>query len=515
MKLKTLTIIAAICLGVGTAHAAITKQIAYQGVLKDGTGNYTGSVDVTVNIYAVSGGASVYTEAHTGVNVANGLFTIHIGSVTPLGLDFADAYELGVTIGTDPEMAPRVSLLSAPTAINAAGVNIDGGAVGYVLTNDGTGKGVWGAAGAGPQGAQGKAGPQGDKGDTGDTGAAGATGAQGPQGKQGPAGADADPAALTALQAQVDQNTADILEAHPPVPGCMDPDADNYNPLAEVDDGSCTYPPVPGCMDTDATNYNPLAEVDDGSCTYPYDAAVAVAAMRAAQQADGNLVALWDFENSGEDAVGFRARYGSAANDDGYRMDFFDGAPNIVAGLGGGDAQRFSGDHTNGSYIKCMGGYTTHNPFTIEMLVTPEGVDSQHGTYLFKWWWAPGAGNMHAIKTPIDGSKIIVREGGSYFDLVGGSTSVALTEFETYYICVSFHVTDTSTGAATVQGWAKNMSTGGPLTKTIDGSVAAWTTIGQVGWAEMGMSWHGGPERHTGAVDDVAYYGTAVTPHVQ
>ena len=129
MKLKTFTIITAICLGIGTAHAAITKQIAYQGVLKDGTGNYTGTVDVTVNIYAVSGGASVYTEAHSGVAVANGLFDIKIGSVTPLGLDFADAHELGVTIGSDPEMTPRVPLLSAPTAINAAGVNIDGGAI--------------------------------------------------------------------------------------------------------------------------------------------------------------------------------------------------------------------------------------------------------------------------------------------------------------------------------------------------------------------------------------------------
>ena len=130
MKLKTLTIIAAICLGIGTADAQITKQFAFQGVLKDGTGNFTGTVDVTANIYAVSGGASVYTEAHTGVAVANGLITINVGSVTPLDVDFADAYELGVTVGSDPEMTPRVPLLSAPAAINAAGVQIDGGGAG-------------------------------------------------------------------------------------------------------------------------------------------------------------------------------------------------------------------------------------------------------------------------------------------------------------------------------------------------------------------------------------------------
>ena len=34
--------------------------------------------------------------------------------------------------------------------------------------------------------------------------------------------------------------------AQPPVPGCMNPMAENYNPLAEVDDGSCVITPPPG-----------------------------------------------------------------------------------------------------------------------------------------------------------------------------------------------------------------------------------------------------------------------------
>tara|TARA_R110002012_G_scaffold103303_2_gene243212 strand:+ start:11335 stop:21246 length:9912 start_codon:yes stop_codon:yes gene_type:complete len=52
-----------------------------------------------------------------------------------------------------------------------------------------------------------------------------------------------------------------------PVYGCTNPEAINYNPLANVDDGSCIMP-VPGCMDPDALNYNPQANVDDGSCIY-------------------------------------------------------------------------------------------------------------------------------------------------------------------------------------------------------------------------------------------------------
>ena len=72
------------------------------------------------------------------------------------------------------------------------------------------------------------------------------------------------------------------------VPGCTDPQALNFNQncaganvTATVDDGCCQYapPPVQGCTDNTtidgcglgcngALNYDPLATVDDGSCTY-------------------------------------------------------------------------------------------------------------------------------------------------------------------------------------------------------------------------------------------------------
>lgn len=47
--------------------------------------------------------------------------------------------------------------------------------------------------------------------------------------------------------------------------GCTDPAADNYDPLAQCDDGTCVYC---GCMDPLANNYNPNAVCDDGSCDY-------------------------------------------------------------------------------------------------------------------------------------------------------------------------------------------------------------------------------------------------------
>lgn len=50
-----------------------------------------------------------------------------------------------------------------------------------------------------------------------------------------------------------------------PVPGCTDPNAANYCPLCNVDDGSCIIV-VNGCTDPNAINYNALANTDDGSC---------------------------------------------------------------------------------------------------------------------------------------------------------------------------------------------------------------------------------------------------------
>jgi len=48
--------------------------------------------------------------------------------------------------------------------------------------------------------------------------------------------------------------------------GCLDPAADNYNPNATIEDGSCLYL---GCTDMTACNYDPTALDDDGTCIYP------------------------------------------------------------------------------------------------------------------------------------------------------------------------------------------------------------------------------------------------------
>ena len=55
------------------------------------------------------------------------------------------------------------------------------------------------------------------------------------------------------------------LSFPPVINGCTDPTADNYNPNANVDDGSCEFS---GCTDPTADNFDPNANVDDGSCEF-------------------------------------------------------------------------------------------------------------------------------------------------------------------------------------------------------------------------------------------------------
>ena len=64
-------------------------------------------------------------------------------------------------------------------------------------------------------------------------------------------------------------------EVNSQVRGCTDSEALNYNPLAEVEDGTCQYreEPAPpqvrkGCTNSNALNYDEFATEDDGTCKF-------------------------------------------------------------------------------------------------------------------------------------------------------------------------------------------------------------------------------------------------------
>ncbi|MDZ4823180.1 MAG: PQQ-dependent sugar dehydrogenase [Flavobacteriales bacterium] len=80
------------------------------------------------------------------------------------------------------------------------------------------------------------------------------------------------------------------------IPGCTYMVAFNYNPVADVDDGSCDFG-IPGCTDQSANNYNPAANTDDGSCLFGTPGCLESNACNYNAAATYNDCTLCDFES--------------------------------------------------------------------------------------------------------------------------------------------------------------------------------------------------------------------------
>ncbi|MDP2867124.1 MAG: hypothetical protein Q8O90_12865, partial [Elusimicrobiota bacterium] len=122
LKALVLEIFSVLLLMPALAGAA-PALINYQGRLVDANGNpLSGTYSLTFKIYSVaSGGAVDWTETQS-LSLDNGIFNASLGAVTSLAPSVfsTDARYLGVTVGADAEMSPRVRLVSVPYAIYAA-----------------------------------------------------------------------------------------------------------------------------------------------------------------------------------------------------------------------------------------------------------------------------------------------------------------------------------------------------------------------------------------------------------
>ena len=114
---------------IGSDHASavvgINHQINFQGKLVNlnGTNVTDGTYSIVFSIYNVaSGGVAIWTETQASTSVTNGIFQINLGSVTPLpgSVDFnTDNIYLGMKVGADAEMTPRIQFTSVPQAFNS------------------------------------------------------------------------------------------------------------------------------------------------------------------------------------------------------------------------------------------------------------------------------------------------------------------------------------------------------------------------------------------------------------
>lgn len=103
---------------------AATQVLQYQGRLLDaisGQPKPDGAYAFTFRIYnTASGGAPLWTE-NKSITANKGLLSTLLGDITPLDLALFTGQELylGITIGTDPEAAPRQRLAHVAYALHA------------------------------------------------------------------------------------------------------------------------------------------------------------------------------------------------------------------------------------------------------------------------------------------------------------------------------------------------------------------------------------------------------------
>src|SRR5579871_5173165 len=109
------------------ASTGINKQINFQGKLvnPDGTNVADSTYTIVFSLYTVSsGGANIWTESDS-VTTKDGVFRVPLGAVTSLpgSVDFnTDNIYLGIKVGSDAEMTPRIQFTAVPYAFNSATV---------------------------------------------------------------------------------------------------------------------------------------------------------------------------------------------------------------------------------------------------------------------------------------------------------------------------------------------------------------------------------------------------------
>ena len=115
--------------------ATSPKTIPYQGRLTDPDGiPLTGQFNMTFRLYgALTGGTPLWEEDRTGENsvqVSDGLVNVMLGSINntlPSVIAGHDEVYLGITVGNDSELSPRVPLASVPYSMQASDADtVDG-----------------------------------------------------------------------------------------------------------------------------------------------------------------------------------------------------------------------------------------------------------------------------------------------------------------------------------------------------------------------------------------------------
>jgi|GEM_PF-1538895 len=119
---KLLAVLVTLALTSIFAFGTVPNQINFQGTLADSSGSpITGVRDLDFNLYADSaGGSSLWNESHTSVTVADGLFRVSLGSISPFSDSLFNGQVLWLEIAVETEtMAPRSKIVSVPYSVRS------------------------------------------------------------------------------------------------------------------------------------------------------------------------------------------------------------------------------------------------------------------------------------------------------------------------------------------------------------------------------------------------------------
>lgn len=101
-------------------HAEVARLINYQGLLT-GADEQPVAEDVyklTFTLYDEDG-TNLWSEVHENVYIVNGLFHVLLGDLTQMDMPFDRPYFIGIRIGDDPELEPRMFLSTVPYSIRS------------------------------------------------------------------------------------------------------------------------------------------------------------------------------------------------------------------------------------------------------------------------------------------------------------------------------------------------------------------------------------------------------------
>ena len=104
------------------ASCQVPQMMSYQGYLTDDTGTSVpdDNYSLTFALYdAESEGTALWTETHPVISVIKGLFNVILGSVNAITLPFDRPYWLGVKVGEEAELSPRMGLTTTGYSFRA------------------------------------------------------------------------------------------------------------------------------------------------------------------------------------------------------------------------------------------------------------------------------------------------------------------------------------------------------------------------------------------------------------